>query len=82
MIVVDVKVPGLEKVYNMNVEEKAPVSELIEEIAELIAQKEHIALDGDITEMVLGSVDRGVQFRKDRSLSDYGIGGGAELILV
>ncbi|MCI1722773.1 MAG: hypothetical protein LKM41_08170 [Lachnospiraceae bacterium] len=82
MIVVNVTVPGLEKVYNMNLEEKAPVSELIEEIAELIAQKEHAPLNGDIHEMILGSIDRGLQFRKDRCLRDYGITVGAELILV
>lgn len=82
MIVVNITVPGLEKIYNMNLDEKAQVSELIEEIAELVVQKEHSPLNGDIGEMVLGSIDYGIQFSKSGCLMDYGISTGAELILV
>ena len=73
MIIVDVRVPALEKVYNFSVEERAKVGDLIEELVELVIQKEN---------MVLCSVENGVQCDRSCCLSDYGICGGAELILV
>lgn len=82
MIIVDLRVPALEKVYNLSLDEKARVGDLIEEIVELVLQKEGVPFSGDHSEMVLGSVDQGIQCRRDRCLSDYGIGGGEELILV
>lgn len=82
MIVVDVRVPALEKVYNFSVEEKAKVGDLIEELVELIIQKECVPFSGGLENMVLCSVENGVQCDRDHCLSDYGICGGAELILV
>ncbi|MCR5370748.1 MAG: EsaB/YukD family protein [Clostridium sp.] len=82
MIIVDVRVPALEKQYNLSLEEKAKVGDLIEEIVELILQKEHIGFRGDINSLVLSSIDKGVQMRRDRTLSDYGVRGGDELLLV
>lgn len=82
MIIVDIKVPALEKVYNFSVEEKAKVSDLIEEVVELICQKEHLAFSGDLEEMALCFVEGGVQCDREQSLSDYGVTGGSELILV
>ena len=45
MIVVNITVPGLENVYNLNIEEEVTVKEIIEEVSELISQKEHTDLD-------------------------------------
>ena len=82
MIVVNITVPGLENVYNMNIEEEVTVKEIIDEVSELISQKEHTELRGEISEMILGSKDLGIVLRKEKKLSDYGIRTGAELILV
>lgn len=82
MIIVDIKVPALEKVYNFSVEEKARVSDLIEEVVELISQKERLAFSGNLEEMVLCCVESGVQCDRSCTLSDYGISGGSELLLV
>jgi len=83
MIIVNVKVPALEKVYNFSVEEKAKVSELIEELVELIKQKERVKFDEkSLVKMTLCSIDNGEQFNWENTLNDYGICGGAELILV
>lgn len=82
MIIVNIRVPALEKVYNFSLEEEAKIKDLIEEVVELIAQKERVRFGGDLQEMVLCSVENGEQCDKNRSLSDYGIVGGAELILV
>ena len=82
MVIVDVSVPALEKVYNLSLEEKAKIDDLIEEIVELVRQKEHLDFKGDHHELVLCAVESGVQMRRDKTLNDYGIVGGAELILV
>ena len=82
MVIVDVSVPALEKVYNLSREEKAKIDDLIEEIVELVLQKEHLDFKGDHHELVLCAVESGVQMRRDKTLNDYGIVGGAELILV
>lgn len=82
MIVVNVTVPALEKVYNMNLEENALIGDVIAEIAGLVGQKEHLNFNGDLKEMVLGSKDLGKVFSRDRTLADYGVLTGAELILV
>ena len=82
MVIVDVSVPALEKVYNLSLEEKAKIDDLIEEIVELVLQKEHLDFKGDHHELVLCAVESGVQMKRDKTLNDYGIVGGAELILV
>ena len=82
MIIVNIRVPALEKEYNFSLEETAKIRDLIEEIVELIAQKERISFGGDLEEMVLCSVEKGEQCNREQCLSDYGITGGAELILV
>lgn len=81
MIIVNVRVPAIEKVYNFSLEERAKVRDLIEEITELISQKERLPFQGDLEEVVLCSVENGEQCGKDNYLSDYGITDGAELIL-
>lgn len=82
MIIVNVNVPALEKVYNFSVEEKAKVGDLIEELVELIIQKECVPFGGDIRKMVLCSVDCGAMCDKEKCLNDYGVCGGGELVLV
>ena len=82
MILVNVHIPALEKVYNFSVGEKAPISDLIEELVELVAQKEWIPFSGNLGKMTLCCLETGEQCDRGRCLSDYGICGGAELILV
>lgn len=82
MIIVNVGVPALEKVYNFSLEEKAKVRDLIEEIAELISQKERIPFTDSLDRMTLCIVETEEQCSRDACLADYGISGGTELILV
>lgn len=86
MIIVNVKVPALEKVYNFSLEEKAQISELIEELALLVYQKEGLPLENDpkesFRELSLCAPDAGGQLDHGCALADYGIRDGSELILV
>ena len=82
MIIVNVKVPALEKVYNFSLEEKALVGEIIEEIVELVTQRDQLTFGGDIQDMVLYLREDGIHLDRDSTLDKYGIQGGSELILV
>ena len=82
MIVVNIRVPALEKAYNFSVEEKARVDDLIEEVVELVKQKEGVQFQGSLDHLALCSVEKSLQCKKECSLSDYGICDGDELILV
>lgn len=86
MIIVNIRIPALEKVYNFSIEENAQVSDLIEEITLLVFQKEGLHFDGDpkedFREMSLCSLDAGVQFSRQATLAEYSVCDGAELILV
>lgn len=86
MIIANVRVPALEKVYNFSLEEKAQIDELIDEIALLVFQKEGLAFEGDpkraFSQMSLCSLDSGIQLSRRHTLADYGVCDGSELMLV
>ena len=73
-------VPALDRVYNFNLDEESRIAVLIEEISELICQKEHSALAGDKERFVMSSVDKKVNPRS--SLKGYSVKNGEKLILV
>ena len=73
MINVDVYVPALDRVYNFNLDEESRIAVLIEEISELICQKEHSALAGDKERFVMSSVDKKVNFNPRSSLKGYSV---------
>lgn len=86
MIIVNVRVPALEKVYNFSVEEKAQIGELIDEITLLIFQKEGLTFEGDpkvaFREISLCFLDAHAQLDRMSTLMDYGVCDGSELILL
>jgi hypothetical protein len=82
VIIVDINVFILDKVYDFELNEEAKVREVIEEIVHMVEQKEKTAFTGDIRDMVL--VDN---FRKDilnpeYTLAQQGIDSGWNLSLV
>ena len=82
MILTDVYVPSVDKTYDFNLNEQVRVQVIIEEIVEMIGQKEHAALQGKIEDILL--CDKGGQCVLDRNktLEDNGIHNGCSLILV
>ena len=46
MILVDIYVPSVEQTYDFNIDENAPVSSVIEEVAAMVSQKEQCILRG------------------------------------
>lgn len=82
MINVDVYVPALDRVYNFNLDEESRIAVLMEEISELICQKEHSALAGNKDMFIMGSVDKQINFNPRSSLKSYSVKNGEKLILV
>lgn len=82
MILVDIYVPAVGNTYDFQLDEGEKAGTLIEEIGELIGQKEHSRILGDINGFMLCS-------RKDKkilpgnmTLADSGVQNGDSLLLV
>ena len=82
MILVDVYVPAVGNTYDFQLEENEKISTIIEEVAELIGQKEHSQIVGNMNEFMLCSRERNTILAKSLTLSDQGICTGSSLILV
>ena len=82
MILVDIYVPSVDKTYDFQLDEDAYIYAIIEEIGELIGQKEHSQIVGDIENLMLCTVKDKKILSKNATLSGCGIRTGNSLILV
>lgn len=82
MILVDVYVPSVGQTYNFSLNEQASIQTLLDEITEMIAQKEQTMMHGDSSELMLYDKLSGARLQPYSSLSQYGIVAGADLLLV
>ena len=82
MILVDVYVPSVSNNYSFRLDEKIQIGLLIEELAELICQKEQCRFVGDKAELHLCMYKMNAIMSKEMTLTDYGIVDGGKLILV
>lgn len=82
MILVDVTVPSLNKTYDFQLDEKVPVSMIIDEISEMIIQKERCELIGERASLMLCSMKDGRELPVNASLEQSRIVVGDTLILV
>ena len=82
MIIVDIKVPALDTVYNFSLSKDAEIGLLIEEVTEMICRQEKLGEALGESDLTLCSVTNGMLLDRSRTLSDYGIDSGAQLMLV
>lgn len=82
MIFVDVYVPSLDKEYDFNLDEHATVGVLIEEIAEMISQKEQCKIMGNTEDLMLCLQDVGGILLNHQTLEEGGVHTGSRIILV
>lgn len=82
MILVDIYVPAVGNVYDFQLDEDEKISAIVEEIGELIGQKEHCRIVGDISGLMLCSSENKRILPKNLSLSESGIQNGSSLFLV
>ena len=82
MILVDIYVPSIGNTYDFQLDEEVPVGNVIDEISEMIGQKEHCRIVGDMTKLMLwAQKDRQILHRDD-SLAQCHIVTGDSLLLV
>ncbi len=81
MILVDIYVPVLNRVYDIYLDAQKPVEQLITEISKLIAEQEDTSLHGDEKEFLLCEMSRGVILNAEYSLAEQGVREGAGLLL-
>lgn len=82
MILVDIYVPAVGNIYDFQLDEEEKTGTIIEEVAELIGQKEHCRIVGDIHNLMLCLKERNEILSKDRTLAEAGIRTGNSFILV
>ena len=82
MIIVDINVFILDKLYDFELNEDAKVREVIEEIVHMVEQKERTSFTGNIADMV--HVDNSSKdiLDPDKPLAEQGIDSGWNLSLV
>lgn len=81
MIIVDIFVPSMNKSYDFSLDENASVAAIIEEICEMIGQKEHSSISGDSSRLFLYRRE-GIRLEKKKQLCQLGVRTGQSLILV
>ncbi|HIT66477.1 MAG TPA: hypothetical protein IAB61_04435 [Candidatus Merdisoma merdipullorum] len=82
MILVDVEAPSLGRDYQFSLDENSPVELLLDEIVEMISQKEHCEIPEDKEQLCLCSRNRGKILSRKKTLAEQGVTGADWLILL
>lgn len=82
MILVDIYSPSVNQTYDFSLEEGAKISQVIDEISEMIAQKEQTGIEGDVREFLLVSRNLECILNPEKTLAYYEIRTGDKLVLV
>ena len=82
MIIVDVFVPSVDKNYDFQLNESISIYTVIEEISEMIGQKERTHIVGDLELLQLCDRESRQVLEKNKTLQECGIITGKSLILV
>lgn len=82
MILVDIYVPAVGNVYDFQLDEEEKIGAIVEEIGELVGQKEHCQIVGDMGELMLCSRENKQILSKNLTLAASGIQNGNSLILL
>lgn len=82
MILVDIYVPSVDKTYDFQLNEQISIATVVEEISEMIGQKEHSKISGDIKDLVLCTYETGAILNKTLTLEETGVITGQKLLLV
>lgn len=82
ILLVEVYAPAYDKSYDMRVEERTSIRQLMEEMTVLIGQKERNYMAGELEKLCLCSIERGEMLSREQCLQDYGIGNGYRFVLI
>lgn len=82
MVLADIRVPALGKQYSFQLNEQETVRNMIEELAEIVCQKEQCRLEETVSELSLWSEEQRKRLPEGASLAQCGITTGSSLILL
>lgn len=82
MILVDIYVPVMDETYDFYLDEKMEVGILIQQIADMICQKEQCPVKGDIGNLTLWNTEIRCRLSRGSTLKESGVDGGDRLMLV
>lgn len=82
MILVDIYVPSVDKTYDFHLNESARVRVIIEELVEMIGQKERTALVGEPGDLLLFDYAGGRALPPEATLEEFEVHNGSRLLLV
>lgn len=82
MILVDIYVPSIDQEFDFGLDDTAAISNVIDEVASLVSQKEQCDPSGNLSELILCSMQNGTILPRDKTLEECGIVNGCRLILV
>lgn len=82
MVLVDVIVPSVNKVYDFQLSENAQISTVIEEICEMISQKERVSIVGSVTDLLLCDKDTNSVLDNNKTLAECNVVTGHSLIFI
>lgn len=82
MILVDIYVPSVDKTYDFHLNEGIRIGTVVEEISEMIGQKEHSKIVGSTDQLCLCSYKTGMILDRELSLRSAGVVTGDKLLLV
>lgn len=81
MILIDVYVPALDKVYDFSVDENSQISVLIEELVEMICQYEQYELIENPERIMLACLSTRLRLPSSETLAACGVKHGDKLIM-
>lgn len=82
MILVDIFVPSVNKKYDFYLDEYTPIYTIVEEVSEMIAQKEHCEINGNIKKLFLCDMKKKLVFSSSETLYKYNVVSGSQLLFV
>ena len=82
MILVDIYIPSLDEVFDFKVDETAKITNVVQEISEMMCKKYKTELNLPSEQFFLCSADQSKILNGDTSLEDNGIVNGSRLFMV
>ncbi|MDD2980437.1 MAG: hypothetical protein PHN80_10735 [Hespellia sp.] len=82
MILVDIDVPMMGIKYDFQMEETALLTDVIEEVRDMICQKEQCFLSGDGGRLLLWNMENGQKLSPERTVSENHLLTGSHLMLI
>ena len=81
MIIINVEIPIMGKVYDFQIDENVPLYEAQEEIAEMICRRQQCRLNGQEHRLILWDKKRNLMLRREGTALENGLETGSELLM-